>query len=190
MPRPALARPALLLAALLLPAIVHAQGGSALAREIDAKASQLEAKVVAWRRDLHQHPELSNRETRTAGVVAAHLKSLGIEVTTGVAKTGVVGVLKGARPGPVVALRADMDALPVAEETTLPFKSTVRSTFAGQDVARHQDSLRRRAKVLVDHPLQTRGEGVARRHSLRRRDVSRSHVDMHKTVLAANLLAS
>jgi amidohydrolase len=133
-PRPALLRPALLLASLLLPSVARAQAPTALARDIDARAAQLEPRVVAWRRDLHQHPELSNRETRTAGVVAAHLKSLGIEVTTGVAKTGVVGILKGGRPGPVVALRADMDALPVAEETSLPFKSTVRGTFGGQDV--------------------------------------------------------
>jgi amidohydrolase len=91
-------------------------------------------KVIAWRRDIHQHPELSNREVRTAGVVAAHLKALGLDVQTGVAKTGVVGVLKGGRPGRVVALRADMDALPVTEQSDLPFKSTARSTYDGQDV--------------------------------------------------------
>ena len=91
-------------------------------------------KVVAWRRDIHEHPELSNREVRTAGVVAAHLKALGLDVQTGVARTGVVGVLKGGRPGRVVALRADMDALPVTEQGDLPFKSTARSTYDGQDV--------------------------------------------------------
>ncbi|MBV9880760.1 MAG: amidohydrolase [Gemmatirosa sp.] len=91
-------------------------------------------KVVAWRRDFHQHPELSNQETRTAGIVAAHLKALGIEVRTGVGGNGVVGILRGGRPGKTVALRADMDALPVVEQVDLPFKSTVRSTYNGQDV--------------------------------------------------------
>ena len=91
-------------------------------------------KVVAWRRDIHQHPELSNREVRTAGIVAAHLKALGLDVQTGVATTGVVGVLKGGRAGRVVALRADMDALPVTEQGDLPFRSTSRSTYNGQDV--------------------------------------------------------
>jgi len=102
--------------------------------DIDAKIAGEMPKVIAWRRDIHQHPELSNRETRTAGIVAAHLKSLGLEVQTGVAKTGVVGVLKGALPGPVVALRADMDALPVTEMVDLPFKSTETSTYNGQSV--------------------------------------------------------
>lgn len=126
---------ALVTVPLWLPLGARAQApGSALAREIDRRASQLEAKAVAWRRDIHQHPELSNREVRTSKLVADHLRSLGIEVRTGVAKTGVVGVLRGGRPGPVVALRADMDALPVAEEVDVPFKSTVRTTYLGQDV--------------------------------------------------------
>jgi amidohydrolase len=117
-----------------IPGALAAQNsGSALAREIDRRAPQLEAKAIAWRRDIHQHPELSNREVRTSKLVADHLRSLGIEVHT-MAKTGVVGVLRGGRPGPVVALRADMDALPVAEEVDVPFKSTVRSTYNGQDV--------------------------------------------------------
>lgn len=90
--------------------------------------------VIAWRRDLHQHPELSNQETRTSGIVAAHLKALGLEVHTGVGGHGVVGVLRGGKPGKVVALRADMDALPVTEQVDLPFKSTVRSTYNGQEV--------------------------------------------------------
>jgi amidohydrolase len=89
---------------------------------------------VAWRRDIHQNPELGNRETRTAKLVADHLTKLGLEVRTGVAHTGVVAVLKGGKPGPVVALRADMDALPVTEEVDLPFKSTVRATYLGQEV--------------------------------------------------------
>ena len=102
--------------------------------EVDRRAVQVQEKVVAWRRDIHAHPELSNRETRTADLVAQHLRSLGIEVRTGVAHTGVVGVLRGGKPGPVVALRADMDALPVTEEVDVPFASTVRATYNGQDV--------------------------------------------------------
>ena len=90
--------------------------------------------MIAWRRDLHQHPELSNRETRTAELIAAHLRKLGMEVTTGVAHTGVVGLLKGGKPGRVVALRADMDALPVVEEVDVPFKSTVKTEYIGQQV--------------------------------------------------------
>ena len=118
-----------------LPNLVGAQdSGSALAREVDRRAPLLEAKAIAWRRDIHQHPELSNREVRTSKLVADHLRALGIDVRAGVAKTGVVGVLRGGRPGPVVALRADMDALPVAEEVDVPFKSNVRATYNGQDV--------------------------------------------------------
>jgi amidohydrolase len=91
-------------------------------------------KVVGWRRDLHAHPELSNQETRTAKLVADHLRALGLEVRTGVGGHGVLGVLRGGRPGKTVALRADMDALPVTEQVNLPFRSTVRATFNGQDV--------------------------------------------------------
>ncbi len=99
-----------------------------------ALAEKVEAKVIEWRHDLHQNPELSNREFKTAEKVAAHLKSLGIEVQTGVAITGVVGILKGAKPGPVVALRADMDALPVPERNDLPWKSTAVGEYNGQEV--------------------------------------------------------
>ena len=104
--------------------------------EIDRRAVQVEGKVLAWRRDIHAHPELSNREVRTAQIVAEHLRALGLEVRTGVAHTGVVGVLRGGRSGggPVVALRADMDALPVTEEVNLPFASKVRATYNGQEV--------------------------------------------------------
>jgi amidohydrolase len=102
--------------------------------EIERRAAMVDSQVVVWRRDIHQHPELSNRETRTAGMVAEHLRRLGLEVRDGVAHTGVVGVLHGGRPGPVVALRADMDALPVAEQVDLPFASRVRTTYTGQDV--------------------------------------------------------
>jgi amidohydrolase len=100
--------------------------------ESDFKA--VEEKVIDWRRDIHQHPELSNREFKTAEKIAAHLKSLGIEIQTGVAHTGVVGVLKGDHPGKVVALRADIDALPVTERNDLPFKSTVTAEFLGEKV--------------------------------------------------------
>jgi amidohydrolase len=99
-----------------------------------AKAKALQPKVVAWRRDIHEHPELGNRELRTSKLVADHLRALGFEVRTGVAKTGVVGVLRGGKPGGVVALRADMDALPVAEQTNLPFASKVTAEYNGQQV--------------------------------------------------------
>jgi len=102
--------------------------------EIDRRATELAPRVVQWRRDIHQHPELSFHETRTAALVAQHLKALGLEVQTGVGGNGVVGILRGGKPGPVVALRADMDALPVTEMVDLPFKSTVRATYNGQDV--------------------------------------------------------
>jgi len=98
-----------------------------------ALVAGVEPRVIAWRRDIHQQPELSNREFRTSALVAEHLRSLGLEVRTGVAHTGVVGLLRGARPGPVVLLRADMDALPVTETTGLPFASTVRAEYGGQE---------------------------------------------------------
>ena len=111
-----------------------ARAQQTLGDEIDRRAALVTPKVIAWRRDFHEHPELSNREVRTAQIVADHLRALGLQVRTGVARTGVVGVLTGGAPGPVVALRADMDALPVTEEVDLPFRSLVRSTFAGQTV--------------------------------------------------------
>lgn len=102
--------------------------------QIAQKAEALESKIVEWRRYIHQHPELSNREFNTAQFIAEHLRKLGIEVKTGVAKTGVVGILKGAKPGPVVALRSDMDALPIKERTDVPFKSTVTGEYMGETV--------------------------------------------------------
>jgi amidohydrolase len=101
---------------------------------LDAAIAAIEPKVVAWRRDIHQHPELGNREFRTSALVAEHLKGLGFDVETGVAHTGVVGTLVGGKPGPVIALRADMDALPVTERVDLPYASKVRSTYNGQEV--------------------------------------------------------
>ena len=105
-----------------------------LSERISAAALKLEDKVIAWRRDIHEHPELSYQETRTAALAAEHLKKLGIEVRTGVGITGVLGILKGGKPGPVVALRADMDALPVEERVDVPFKSTAKATWLGQTV--------------------------------------------------------
>ena len=108
---------------------------SSIAAAIDAAAQAVEAQVIAWRRDIHANPELGNREFRTGALVAEHLRSLGFdEVRTGVAHTGVVGLLIGALPGPVVALRADMDALPVAEEVDVPFASKVRTEWNGEQV--------------------------------------------------------
>ena len=120
------------LAALLGAAPVLA--AESLGAQIDKLADQVEPAVIKHRRHFHQNPELGNREFETARYIAARLKEMGIEVQTGVAKTGVVGVLRGGRPGPVVALRADIDALPVTEETDLPFRSRVKTTYDGKDV--------------------------------------------------------
>jgi len=113
--------------------VASAQVSPKLQAKIDQQAKEMESKVIEWRRHIHQYPELSNRETKTGAYVAEHLKSLGIEVQTGVAKTGVVGLLKGGKPGPVIALRADMDALPVTERNSLAFASKERTTFNGQE---------------------------------------------------------
>jgi len=107
---------------------------NSLAAAIDAAVEKIEPTMLMWRRDLHQHPELGNREFRTAGIVAKHLEALGFEVRTKVAHTGVVGLLKGALPGPVVALRADMDGLPVEERVDLPFASKARTQWNGEEV--------------------------------------------------------
>ena len=116
-----------------LPGFIFAQSGK-LRPLINKKDDSLQSQIVTWRRDFHEHPELGNHEFRTAGIVAKHLASLGIEVKTGIATTGVVAILKGGKPGPVVALRADMDALPVIERTPVPFASKVKSTYNGQEV--------------------------------------------------------
>ncbi len=137
-----------------------------MAPQVEAAAAALEAKVIAWRRDFHQHPELSNRENRTAGAVAAHLRALGLNVQTGVAHTGVVGLLDSGKPGPVIALRADMDALPVAEQVDLPFASKERTTFNGQEVGVmhacghdcHVAVLMGVAELLVGLKAQLRGQ--------------------------------
>ena len=121
--------------ALLLGAYMSFAQTAALKAKVAQKAQSLESKVVTWRRDFHQNPELSNREFKTSEKVAAHLRSLGIEVQTGVAKTGVVGILKGGKPGPVIALRADMDALPVKERVDIPFASKAMGEYNGQPVS-------------------------------------------------------
>jgi len=109
-------------------------GTNPLASEVDRLSTELNSQVVTWRRDFHKNPELGNRETRTSKIIADELRKLGYEVTTNVATTGVIGVLRGGRPGPVVALRSDMDALPVTEQVELPFKSTAKSQWMGQEV--------------------------------------------------------
>ena len=106
---------------------------SSLRPQIDQSADAIESKVIEWRRDFHKYPELGNKEFRTAKIVADHLRALGMEVTEQVAVTGVVGVLKGGKPGPMVALRADMDALPVTERNDLPFRSVNTATYNGQE---------------------------------------------------------
>jgi amidohydrolase len=111
-----------------------ASSPASLAAEIDRLAAAVEPELLEWRRHLHQNPELGNREVETAKYIAARLKSFGLEPQTGVARTGVVAVMKGGRPGPVVALRADMDALPVREETHVPFASKATAEWEGQKV--------------------------------------------------------
>ncbi len=122
-----------LLATLLAP-VAHAQAIAAAGErpEVTAAAKAMQAKVIAWRRDFHQHPELSNREERTSAKVAEHLRALGLTPLAGIAHHGVVAIITGGQPGPRVALRADMDALPVTEQVALPFASKVTTTFNNQ----------------------------------------------------------
>jgi amidohydrolase len=125
-------RPAL--AALLLYAFAASAFGFSTDTEVDAQAARVMPKVIEWRRHIHQFPELSNREFKTAKFVEGHLRRLGLETRTGIAKTGVVGILRGAQPGPVVGLRADMDGLPVTERNSLPFASKETAEYNGQKV--------------------------------------------------------
>ena len=118
----------------LLIALTISAHAAGTAPPLEAAIESIRSQVVEWRRDIHRNPELSNREVRTAGLVATHLQLLGLEVRTGIAHTGVVGILRGGRPGPVIALRADMDALPVTEQTDLPYKSVATSEFRGETV--------------------------------------------------------
>jgi len=129
-------KPSKLLASLLLglAGAAQAQPPSALEDQAFSRVAAVEHKLIEWRRDIHQHPELGDQETRTAELVADHLRKLGLEVHTGVAHTGVVGILEGGKSGPTVALRADMDALPVKEPEGLPFASKARGTYQGKEV--------------------------------------------------------
>ncbi len=122
------------LVSLLVAGVFSAQASTDLKPQTEPAIKTIQPQMLQWRRHFHQYPELSNREVNTAKKVAEHLKSLGLEVQTGIAHHGVLGVLKGTKPGPTVALRADMDALPVTEQVDLPFASKVRSTFNGQEV--------------------------------------------------------
>lgn len=119
-----------LVMALMISATLHAQ----ITEKIAAAADKIESRCIAWRKDLHQNPELGNREFRTAKLVADHLRQLGLEVKEGVAKTGVVAILRGGKPGPCIALRADMDALPIIENDNLRYASKAKSLYNGQEV--------------------------------------------------------
>jgi amidohydrolase len=151
--------PLFLALALCLPAAANAS-------DIEAWAKSVDGKVLNWRRDIHQFPELGNREFRTAKLVADHLKSLGLEVKTGVAHTGVTAVLKGGKPGPRIALRADMDALPVTESSGLPFASKQTAEFRGEKVGvmhacghdSHTAILMGVAEVMAKHKADIAGE--------------------------------
>jgi amidohydrolase len=123
-----------LITALFLLLLVNATTAQDLTKTIDAKAIAIQAKVVEWRRHIHQNPELGNREFKTAAYIAEKLKALGLEVKTNVGKTGVVALLKGDKPGPCIALRADMDALPVKERVNIPFASKDSAEYLGQMV--------------------------------------------------------
>ena len=124
----------LALAVTTLCAAAPARADEALNAQVEARLAALQPRILEWRRDFHQNPELSNREFRTSKIVAEHLQRLGLEVQTGIAKTGVVGVLRGGKPGPTIALRADMDALPVTEQTDVPFRSRVTATYRNETV--------------------------------------------------------
>jgi len=138
---------------------------SPLPDDVQVSIEAIHGQLIEWRRDLHQHPELGNREFRTSKIVADHLRSLGIEIQTEVAHTGVVGLLKGGLPGPVIALRADMDALPVTERNDLPFRSEVVTEYNGQQVGvmhacghdTHVAILLATASVLAKHKDKIRG---------------------------------
>jgi amidohydrolase len=123
-----------LLTTIAITAAAQAAASAITSAQLDAAAKAVEPKTIEWRRDFHTHPELSNREVRTAEQIAKHLRALGIETRTGVGVTGVVGLLRGAKPGRTVGLRADMDALPVTEQTDVPFKSKATAQFRGETV--------------------------------------------------------
>lgn len=124
-------RLALLAAVLLIHNFAKATADSTLFKKVDAQAQKIAPDVIAWRRHIHQHPELGNREFKTAEYIAAHLRALGLDVKTGVGHTGVVALLKGDKPGPVVALRSEIDALPITEENNLAFRSVDSTLYKG-----------------------------------------------------------
>lgn len=124
----------LLAALFVLVAVSVSTFGVDMSAEINAATAKILPQVIAWRRYIHEHPELGNREANTAKLIADELRKLGIETRTGIAKTGVVGALKGALPGPVIGLRADMDGLPVTERVNVPFKSLVKAEYNNQTV--------------------------------------------------------
>jgi len=150
---------------LLIPTALLAQKVSKLQLKLEAQAKTLEPQVIEWRRKFHQTPELSNRENQTGAFIADYLKSLGMEVQYPVAKTGVVALLSTGKPGPVVALRADMDALPITERNSLPFASNVKTNFGGQETGvmhacghdAHMAMLMAVAKILSDNKKELKG---------------------------------
>lgn len=141
------------------------RSSSATPAWMEAAAAQIEPKMIAWRRDIHEHPELGNREFRTSKLIADHLRSLGLEVKEKVAHTGVVGILRGSKPGPVIGLRADMDGLPVTERVDLPFASKAKTEYNGQQVGvmhacghdTHVAMLMSVAEILAQHKNELAG---------------------------------
>jgi amidohydrolase len=128
-------KPLIIISVIGLSGALNAQNDiSKLKENISIAADKIELKCIDWRRDIHQHPELGNREFRTAKLIAEHLKKLGLEVKEGIAKTGVVGILRGGKPGPCIALRSDMDALPIVEKEKVPFASKEKTNYNGQEV--------------------------------------------------------
>lgn len=150
---------------LIITQLTIAQVNPKLQVKLDQQAKEIESKVIDWRRHIHQNPELSNRETKTGTYIADHLKALGLKVQTGVAVTGVVALLETGKPGPVIALRADMDALPVTERNSLPFASKVKTIFNGQETGvmhacghdTHVAMLMGVAEILTKNKAELRG---------------------------------
>lgn len=138
--------------------LLSTKGQNIIANKIEQRSKEILPKLIEWRRHIHQYPELGNREFNTMNYIADHLKKLGLEVTVGVAKTGVVAILKGDKPGPVVALRADIDALPIEERNNLPFASRQKAEYIGREVSvmhacghdTHTAILMATAEVLVN----------------------------------------
>lgn len=155
----------LVLPVLLFFSVLSSAQKNNLKKQVDESVAAIENQCINWRRDLHEHPELGNREYRTAGIISAHLKKLGLEVTDSIAHTGVLAVLKGGKPGPVIALRADIDALPVTERGDLPFRSKARTTYNNMETGvmhacghdAHTAILMAVAEVLSKHKSELKG---------------------------------